>query len=526
MDPLDLRAYLDVLARRWRVVTVVTLVSVIVALGLSLEQEKQYVATATVLVSQGQSESVIMDNATAYLQAVNAVRSLNNEVEALGSGSTREAVAVEYPGLLNPDDVVVRVASPNADVVSVSMQASDPLAAAELVTTYIDVAISIRRQQRVDDLATAGREIQTEVDDLRVRIATIRQPLTDVEAALAADPTSSELEARRERLAQSLDPQLSPLETQLRLYQQQLDSLRVNAGIVQSGGSTVLTAAKVPTDPISPKPIQNGILALVVGLLLGVVFAFVRDNLDERLRGTEDLQRAAPGVPPIAIVPETRSQDVGFIALRDDGFSPTAEAFRSLRTSLKFAGLDDPLRVIQVTSALAGEGKTTVVANLAEAFAQGGERVAIACCDLRRPRIHESYGQDLTPGFTDVLLQEQPIDALRLRRVSERVFLLPAGSTPPNPSELLSSERAASVIQALADQFDVVLIDSPPVLAVTDALVVSRLADATILVVDAHTTKRKVLRQALDRLLQVSAPVTGIVLNRAVSESFRYAYEY
>jgi succinoglycan biosynthesis transport protein ExoP len=276
---------------------------------------------------------------------------------------------------------------------------------------------------------------------------------------------------------------------------------------------------------VAPKPVQNALLALIVGLMLGVVVAFVRDNLDERIRGIDDLNRAAPGLPTLAVVPETKIPTRGYVAMRDDGMSLTAEAYRSLRTSVKFAGLDQPIQVIQVTSALQGEGKTTTVANLAEALAQGGERVAIVCCDLRRPAIHLHFGQSLTPGFTDVMLRDAPL-ATAMRQINDRLFLLPAGSPPPNPSELLSSRRASAVIQALAQEFDVVIIDSTPVLPVTDALVASRLVDATILVVDTRSTKRKILQHAVERLQQVSAPITGLVLYGSSGITYGYGYAY
>jgi capsular exopolysaccharide synthesis family protein len=182
--------------------------------------------------------------------------------------------------------------------------------------------------------------------------------------------------------------------------------------------------------------------------------------------------------------------------------------------------------VIQVTSSLQGEGKTTVAANLAAAFAIAGERVALVCCDLRRPRVQRKFDQPLSPGFTNVMLGELRL-AEGLRQVTPNLFLLAAGSPPPNPSELLSSSWAKAIVDALAAEFDVVIIDSTPVLPVTDALVVSRMVDATLVVVDVRTTKRKELRQTLQRLEQVGAPVIGLVLNGVgANDSYLYGYGY
>jgi capsular exopolysaccharide synthesis family protein len=525
LEALDLRAYLDVLVRRWRIIAIVAVTALVLALGMSLRQEKEYVASAKILVSQQRLESAVSDSVNQYAEAVNATRNLNNEVEALESGTTRDAVAAVYDGPLDPDAVDVKVDSTTSDVATVSVRATDPEEAARLVNEYVDIATKLRREQRTTDLLQARREVEAAVTDLEQRIASIRQPLTDVEQQLQANPGNVSLESRRDDLTASLASRLTPLEAQRAAYQQQLESLQLAAGFAQSGGSSLLTAASVPSTPVAPKPVQNALLALIVGLMLGVVVAFVRDNLDERIRGIDDLNRAAPGLPTLAVVPETKIPTRGYVAMRDDSLSLTAEAYRSLRTSVKFAGLDQPIQVIQVTSALQGEGKTTTVANLAEALAQGGERVAIVCCDLRRPAIHLHFGQSLTPGFTDVMLRDAPL-ASAMRQINDRLFLLPAGSPPPNPSELLSSRRASAVIQALAQEFDVVIIDSTPVLPVTDALVASRLVDATILVVDTRSTKRKILQHAVERLQQVSAPITGLVLYGSSGITYGYGYSY
>lgn len=528
-ESVELRFYVEVLKRRSKVIGAVALAAVVVSLALTLRQEKQYRADADVLLSAASStESLVNDSSLQiYAQSFNVARQLTNAVRSFESGNTRDAVARRYDGPLDPDDVAVSVDSSTSDVVSVHVTSSDPKAAAELVNLYVDTFISLQRQQRSDDIAAARDELQRQLDDLGGRIATIRQPLTDVERQLQSRPGDSDLESRRDDLTQSLAAQLTPLQNRQSSYQQQLEDLSLSAGIVESGGVRLLTKAEVPTEPVAPKPLLTAMIALILGLMVGVVAAFLRDTLDERLRGMADLDRAAPGVPLMATVPETRGPIADtFVAVRDDPRGLVAESFRSLRTSVKFAGLDAPLRIIQVTSSLPGEGKTTTAANLAEALAQGGERVVIVCCDLRRPRIQKRFGQSLGPGFTDVLLREVGL-AQGLRSVHKNLYLLPAGTPPPNPSELLSSERAAAVFAALAAEFDTVIIDSTPVLPVTDALVVSRLVDAVLVVVNPQSTKRKALKQTLQQLEQVAAPVTGLVLlGVGANDSYTYGYGF
>lgn len=526
-DELDLRAYLGVLRRRWKIAATVVVLAVGAALLLSLRQDPQYRAESELLIRQRDSAAIIND--TPEVNANEAARQLNNEVRLFESSAVVYAVAAIYEGPLDPNDVAASVTSDTSDVVLAHVTATDPDAAAELVNLYVTTFIETRRQDRVDELLAVGAEIQSKIDDLTSRIAEARQPLTDIEARLAVDPGNDELAAQQADLADQLEPSLTPLESQRSFYEGQIDDLELTADIAQSGGAQVLTTADPPESPVSPKPVRDAGIALVLGLLLGVGVAFLIDTLDERIRDVGDLEQVTHGLPTLALVPEVeKGHDHTFVAARDDARSPQAEAFRSLRTAVKFAGLDRPLKVIQITSPSQGEGKTTTVANLAVALAQGGDRVAIVCCDLRRPHVQERFGVDLTPGLTDVLVGDATL-AEALRRYDANILVLPAGSPPPNPSELLSSNKAAAVIKALAEEFDVVLIDSTPVLPVTDALVVSRFVDATLVVVDSRSTARKAVGRTLQMLGQVNAPVLGVVLNGIAtggSRGYGYGYGY
>lgn len=502
----------------------VVVVAVAAALGLALRQEPQYRAESELLIRQKDSSTIISN--TPGVAANEAARQLNNEVKLFESSTVESAVAIAYSGQLDPEDVDASVASDTSDVVQAHLTATDPDAAAELVNLYVSTFIETRRQQRVDELLSVGGEIQTKIDELTGRIAQVRQPLTDLEARLATDPGNDDLQAQRDDLATQLAPSLTPLESQRSFYEGQIEDLELTADIAQSGGAQVLTPAEPPEAPVSPKPVRDAAIALVLGLLLGVGLAFLVDALDERIRSVADLELLSGGLPSLAVIPMVeKGHDEAFVAARDDARSPQAEAYRSLRTAVKFAGLDRTLKVIQITSPAQGEGKTTAVANLAVALAQGGDRVAIVCCDLRRPRVQDRFGVPLTPGLTDVLLGDATL-ADALRRYDANVLILPAGSPPPNPSELLSSSKAAAVIKALAEEFDVVLVDSTPVLPVTDALVVSRFVDATVVVVDSRSTARKAVRRTLQMLAQINAPVLGVVFNGVATDAGGYGYGY
>jgi capsular exopolysaccharide synthesis family protein len=204
--------------------------------------------------------------------------------------------------------------------------------------------------------------------------------------------------------------------------------------------------------------------------------------------------------------------------------SVPAEAYRSLRTSIQFLGLDRSIKTIQFTSPSAGEGKTTTLANVAVSIAQAGHRVVVVCCDLRRPRLHQYFDMSNQIGFTSVLLGEATLrEALQPVPGLEGLQVLASGQIPPNPSELLSSDRTAELLASLAEYADIVLIDSPPVLPVTDAAVLAGRVDAVVVVAAAGRTTQTQVSRALEVLGRIDAPIAGLVLNRA-SESVSFAY--
>ncbi len=197
-----------------------------------------------------------------------------------------------------------------------------------------------------------------------------------------------------------------------------------------------------------------------------------------------------------------------------------------MRTSVEFLSLDRPIGSIQVTSALAAEGKTSTLANLAVTFARAGQRVIILCCDLRRPRVHEFFGLSNRVGFTSVLLGDTPLGtAIQQADRELPIGLVASGPLPPNPAELLASKRAVDVVEDLDRRCDLLLIDSPPVLPVTDALVISGLVDGVLLVASGGSSTKRGIKRATELLHQVDAPLIGAILN-GVQHKYEYGYAY
>jgi capsular exopolysaccharide synthesis family protein len=333
----------------------------------------------------------------------------------------------------------------------------------------------------------------------------------------------AELEAQ---IAAAPSDQRATLVAQQGTFRERLDQLQIEAALT-TGGASVVKSADLPESPVEPTPARNALVAGVLGLLLGLGAAFWLDYLDDSIKAQEDLE-SLTAWPVLAVVPVERPPDHRPIALSEP-HEPAVEIYRGLRTNVQFLGLDRLMRIIQVTSSLPAEGKTTTAANLAVVLAQAGNRVALVDADLRNPRIHEVFRVPPTPGLTDVLLGDPP--DLAINRVDKDLRVITAGTVPPNPSEMMSHPRIAKFITDLANRYDYVVVDTAPVLPVADALALSRVVHGVLLVAQADRVSKKDVGEALARLERVAAPVIGIVLNRAANAggsggTYGYGYNY
>lgn len=519
----DLRRYLSVLRRRGLIILATTAATVVVALMLSIRQDPVYRASVQLLLRPTPSEDIVANQA-----ASNSPRDLTNEIAVVESDVVRKVVEEATNRLIPRNAVSAGVAAEGSDVIDLSATAGNPMDAAELANGYARTYVEWRAQQRTDDLLATAERIQEEIEGLRATLSRTSLPLNDLDNRLSTvqDPQErAALIEQRAALANQLEPQIAPLESRLDFYRGQLDQLQLTADLAQSGGLEVLSEAVPPREPASPQPERDGLVALAVGLMLGLVLAFTVEFLDDSIKDRSDLERASGGLPVLATIPKTRRRQRETLFPVEEPSSNVAEAYRALRTSLNFLSAERPVRVVQVTSARAGEGKTTMVANLTISLAQQGQRVVAVCCDLRHPRLHEFFGVDNEIGLTSALVSDcSATDALQKVGVNNKIHVLVSGLTPPNPAELLGTRRSEEVIEEVASQVDLVVLDCPPVLPVTDALVVSRLADATLVVAAANRTSRRQLHRTVEQLRQAGAPVVGTVLMEVTGEE-RYGYD-
>ncbi|GAA1533319.1 capsular exopolysaccharide synthesis family protein [Microbacterium ginsengiterrae] len=280
-------------------------------------------------------------------------------------------------------------------------------------------------------------------------------------------------------------------------------------------------------EPVSPNVALNVALGVLIGLALGVGVAILRTVLDNRVRSPRDIE-SLTNRPLIGAIPHDPKTKERPIILQADPQNPRSEAFRALRTNLQFLEMDGGHTFV-VTSSIPTEGKSTTTINLAIALADSGKRVALLDTDLRKPKVAEYLGIEGGTGLTDVLIGRARVADVLLPWGGRSLYVLPAGKIPPNPSELLGSERMQKLLEALGQEFDVVLCDAPPLLPVTDAAVLSRATSGAIMVVAVGKTTTHQLDGAFEALETVGSKVAGVVMTMVPTkgaDAYTYGYGY
>lgn len=290
-----------------------------------------------------------------------------------------------------------------------------------------------------------------------------------------------------------------------------------------------IAPALVPTAPSSPRIGINLVLGVAIGLVLGLAIAALRSVLDTRIHSLEDIEAStdSPVLGGIALDPEAKKRP---LIVHADPRNPRAESFRSLRTNLQFIDFDSSSRSFVVTSAGPGEGKSTTTANLAIALAETGAKVVLVDGDLRLPRVADYMGIEGGVGLTDVLIGRAELSDVLQQWGTGKLFVLPSGKTPPNPSELLGSHAMQRTLDALSAAFDFVLIDSPPLLLVTDAAVVSRFTSGVLMVAASGSTRKPQLAAAVEKLNAIGSRLFGVIVTMLPTngpDSYSYgSYSY
>jgi len=432
---------------------------------------------------------------------------------------------------------------PGTQLLEIQVRDTDPERAAAL-------SDAIAQQLILQSPAESGEDqsrqafVQTQLERLETNIQGTEVEIQDEQAKLDA--------ANSARAIQQYQANISALQQKLASYQSTYASMLLT---VQGGSNyiTIIEPAITPTKPISPKVLETVGLAAAIGLVLALGGAFLIEYMDDTIKSPDDVMRAVelPTLGAISRIDGQEYPDKLITAVHPR--SPITEAYRSLRTNIQFSAIDRPLRTLMVTSPNPIEGKSVTLANLAVIMAQSGMRVVAVDTDLRRPVLHKVFGLNNEHGISDAIVDarmekeegtelagvfsltsgeassgnghgDSPVTERLQETGIDNLWLLSSGPPPPNPAEMLGSGRMRTVIDQLKTQADIVLFDSPPVLAVTDAAVLATQLDGVVLVNDAGRTRRSLVQRAVEGLGKVNANLLGVVLNRMSSSHDGYYY--
>ena len=497
---MELKAFLSVIRDHARVIAASAAIAAVSAMIASTLLPATYAATTQILVGPAMQGGV---RDAAQLQAASQLA--ETYAQASKTKSAARAVITHLSLNETPENLLKRVSVAvlqTAPIITITVTATTPAAAADLANALAQQLISQTSGAALTDI-----QLQNTIQD---QIAIVKSQINATNAqinAFAASPFRSAAQ----------DADLATLRQQ-EIQQQFTMASLLTASLNSSFNSvTILDPATPPTDKDSPKTGMNIALGLVIGLLLGVALAFGLASVDDSLRTDPEMEGAlgASVVGAIGRLPRGKRGRLRTLVMRDAPHSASAEAFRMMRTNLEFVDVDSDIRSLLVTSADDGDGKSTVAANLALAFAQAGKSTILVDADLRRPKLHELFGLSNEQGLTS-LLRVDPVgpDALFSSSSEPNLRLLPSGALPPNPAELLGSRRMKDVVERLAGQADIVILDSSPLRVLSDAVALAAIVDATVLVVAGGRTRRTTARSAAESLSRVHARLVGIVVNR------------
>jgi capsular exopolysaccharide synthesis family protein len=512
---MDARQTLALIRRRLWLLGACVVLSAGSAFLVSQSLPKTYSATVTLIVGQSlQAVSPDINGLLASQRLSQTYTELVSTGPLLSRVIAREGLDLTPEGLRR---LVTAHAALNSTLVTITATSADAAKAASVANTIADELIA----------ASPG---------ISGRISEIQQFLD--RDLVAAQTQIEETQAEVQRLV-GLANRSSAEDAQLEVLQGRLVSLRQTyatlLGFSSSSGSSLLTVvdpAVAALEPSSPRVLLNAMLAAIVGLILALGLIFLREYLDDTLKSPDDVE-ASTGLPTLGTIirmkgDKGRKAMYRLVAMLYP-LSPEAEAYRTLRTNIEFASVDKPARTILVTSAIPGEGKTTTAANLAVVFAQTGHATLLVDADLRRAHVHKMLGLHNDTGLTNLIRSDdvQLPDVIQATE-QEHLSVLTSGPHPPNPAELLRSSRMRTILERLVGSYEFVIIDSPPLQAVTDAAIVSSIVDGTVLVVDAGSTRRGAVQNGHAAVVKGGGRILGVTLNRlseAMSNEY-YSYDY
>lgn len=505
-DYLDLRQYFFLFWHWAWLILLAALIAGTVAFFVSMGITPQYQSSTTVLVN----EAPITQNAD-YSSVMMSQKLTSTYSNMMSKEPVLSEVASQLNLGLKPEVLKKYISvTPLRDtqLIQVTVETTDPYLSADIANTIVDVfskqILGIQSLRFSQSKAT----LEAQLADIEEQVA-FYESLADNATVEEKDRLDSKVTQYRQIYSSLL---------------QSYETIRLSEA--ESVSSVVTVESATPNfDPVKPNMLQNTMFAAIAGFLLATIMVITREAFDETIKTPEDISSKF-NLPVLGIINQQNREDDGPITITEP-CSPFAESYRTLRTNVSCASMDQSLHTLMVTSAEPGEGKTTVLSNLGVVFAQSGKRVIVVDCDLRHPRIHTCFRVNNRRGMSSLFSQSsERFDGYPQRTQVENLTVIPSGYLPPNPAELLCSGKMHSILDVLSQYADMVLVDTPPILVVADAAVLAPTLDGVLLVVRPGKTSVHTLSQAIEQIHQVKANLVGVVLNGVDIRSSSYGYRY
>ncbi len=514
---MELKQYFNVLIKWWWLILASVAIAGVASYLGTLATPRQYLARTTLMVGQS-LQNPNPDQSQLYLSAALAQSYTDLVKREPVLRGTLQALKLDWDWLLLQSMVTARVV-PGTQLLEITVLDTDRQRV-KVLADEIAHQLILQTPAGTDVENEAEHQfIVQQVQELKTNITNAQSEIQQLDTVIAEASSARQMQDARSRQ--------SALQTQVSTWQATYAQLVTNL----QGGTTnflsVVEPAREPDGWVGPSTTSNILLAALIGFVLAASAAYVLEYLDDTVKTPDDVRKTVD-LPALGGVGQLEGADYAaqlVTALQPR--SSLSEAYRSLRTNIQFSTVDEPIRTLMVTSANPSDGKSITAANLAVTLAQSGQRVALVDADLRRPSQHKVFSLSNTSGLVTILMDVnvQLSDVLQSTEV-ENLRVMTVGPTPPNPSEMLGSKRMGYLIEALQHETDVVVFDSPPLLAVTDATVLGARLDGVVIVVNAGRTRRVHLHRGKEMLDTVGAHVIGVVLNRLPKRNDSYYQNY
>lgn len=539
--------YWRILRKRKRLAITFFLIVVISTALYSLLHPKIYKATTTVLIERNTKNILSFDNIFPVQTA--GLDYYPTQHKILKSRWIAKRVMDElnlwpqFAWSKDPSDAFLNEIQINpikqSRLVEVSAYSGNPVQASQVANAVVRFYIEQNLENKLAMTQQAAQWLQGRIGEIRQKLAKSelqfevvklkKELLTLNERYLPKHPEVIRTRSRLEMLERQLGDEMEGLapgslpvlynqlerevESNRKIYESMLGRLKETTAAqgLEDTNVIVIDRAEVPTRPVAPRILLNLVLSILVGLFGGVGLCLVFESMDNTVKSPEDIEKVAD-LPVLGVIGKWYAKKKELI-VHEERHSLEAEFFRGIRTSLLFSSPDKPLRTILVTSPLTGEGKTLVACNLGAVIAQSGARVLLIDADMRKPRIHQIFGQANTQGLSYALTHSTDPLALIYKTPVENLWALFCGPIPPTPSELLGSQKMRALINRLREEFDYLILDSPPFMVVTDPVVSSSFLDGVVMVARYNKTPKELVVRGKQKFLEVQARLVGAIIN-------------